>query len=212
MIEFIKGKQDGNITKELIKARQLEQSMLRFTRIFQSENTYQRDDSSVEYSCVMSEAYGDIAVEHMGPRYGPIGGNERAYALLKGRFTKDDLTVLITEDVSGWRQQIPITKNGNLIYFSMPPFPYSQYDRAVTNITIYYKGEELYQSPFLYKGALDQELAELNLSDSTADTNGPSTSSTFNAFDFFSATGACPVTSSSRKSSTAKHTKRLNKK
>jgi hypothetical protein len=51
--------------------------MLRFTRIFQSkQNTYQRDDNNVEYSCVMSEVYGDIDVEHMSPRYEPIGENE----------------------------------------------------------------------------------------------------------------------------------------
>lgn len=156
MIEYIKSKQDDNITKGLIKTRQLEQSMLRFTRIFQSEkDNYQRDESSTEYSCIMSEAYGDIGVEHMGPKFGPMSGNERLYVLVKGRISKDDITIMITEDVTNWRQQVPFTKNGNLIYFSMPPYPYSQYNRAVTNITIYYKGEELYQSPFVYKGALD---------------------------------------------------------
>jgi hypothetical protein len=225
MIEFIKKKQEGNITKELIKNRQLEQSMLRFTRIYLADkNTFQRDDNSVEYSCIMSEAYGDIAVEHMGPRYGPIGGNETVYCVVKGRVSKDDLTVFVTEDGIGWRQQISITKNGNVVYFSMPAFPYSQYDRAVTNITIYYKGEELYQSPYVYKGSLDrksflilsnlffcfvvEELAALNLTDSSA----PSTSNTFNALDFFSTTGVCPVRNSSKKSSTTKSTKRLNNK
>jgi hypothetical protein len=158
MIEYIKSKQDGTITKDLIKTRQLEQSMLRFTRIFQSEqNTFQRDDESVEYSGVMSEAYGDVAVEHMGPRFAPMGGNERAYALLKGRFSKDDVTVFITEDTTGWRQQVPITKNGNLVYFVIPPFPYSQFDRAVTNIFMYYKGEEFHQAPFIYTGSLDRK-------------------------------------------------------
>jgi len=166
----------------------------------------------VEYSGVMSEAYGDVAVEHMGPPYGPMGGNERVYTLLKGRIVKDDITIFVAEDVSGWRQQLPFTKNGNLVYFSMPPFPYSQFDRAVTTITIYYKGEELYHSAYVYKGSLDQELAELNLNDSTVPTNNPSTSNSLNAMDFFSATGACPVTSLSRKSSTAKRTKRLNNK
>ncbi len=83
MVEYIKSKQDGNITKDLIKARQLEQSMRRFTRIFQDDkNTYQRDDNSVEYSCVMSEAYGDVGIEHIGPKCGPMGGNERVYALV----------------------------------------------------------------------------------------------------------------------------------
>jgi hypothetical protein len=57
MIEYIKAKQDETITKELIRTRQLDQSMLRFTRFYQDEkNAYIRDDSSVEYSCLMSES------------------------------------------------------------------------------------------------------------------------------------------------------------
>ena len=55
MVEYIKSKQDETITKDLIRSRQLDQSMLRFTRIYQSANTYERDESSVEYSHVMSE-------------------------------------------------------------------------------------------------------------------------------------------------------------
>jgi hypothetical protein len=56
MIELIKGKQDDVITKELIRTRQLEHSMLRFTRIFQvGKGNFQRDDGSAEYSSVMSE-------------------------------------------------------------------------------------------------------------------------------------------------------------
>ncbi len=55
MIELIKSKQDDVITKKLIRLRQLDQSMLRFTRFYQSENTFERDESSVEYSHVMSE-------------------------------------------------------------------------------------------------------------------------------------------------------------
>jgi hypothetical protein len=98
-----------------------------------------------------------VSVEHLGPRYGPLGGNERVYALLKGRVSKDDLTVFVQEELTGWRQQISFTKNGNLVYFAMPAFPYSQFDRAVTSITIYYKGEELYQSRFLYKASLDRK-------------------------------------------------------
>ena len=156
MIEYIKGKQDGNITKDLIKNRQLEQSMLRFTRIYQADkNTYERDENSVEYSRVMTEAYGDISVEHIGPKYGPMCGNETVYAVLKGRIFKDDITVTVTNPTIGWHQQPSITKNGNIVYFTMPPFPYPQMGRAVTNIKIYYKGEELYQSPLIYKGDLD---------------------------------------------------------
>ncbi|CAF2403697.1 unnamed protein product [Rotaria sp. Silwood2] len=210
MIEFIKSKQDDIITKDLIKTRQLDQSMLRFTRIYQDEkDTYKRDENSTAYSCVMSEAYGDVCVEHMGPTYGPMCGNERVYTLLKGRILKDDITVFLTETQTGWHQQLPFIKNGNLVYFSMPSYPFPRSEQAIANITIFYKGEELYQSSYLYKGSLDQALAQLNINDSTSSDNDSSAS---DAFNFFSATGACPVRASSRKLSTAKSTKRLKNK
>jgi hypothetical protein len=57
MIELIKSKQDGYLTKELIRERQLEKSKLRFTRIFRHENgSYCQDEASIVYSCVMTES------------------------------------------------------------------------------------------------------------------------------------------------------------
>jgi hypothetical protein len=179
MIELIKGKQDDVITKELIRTRQLERSMLRFTRIFQvGKGNFQRDDGSAEYSSVMSEgkgkkgihfsfdnkcffiflAYGDVDIEHMGPRYGPMSGQEMLYMVLKGRILKSDLKIEITESLTGWNYSVEnFTKNGNVVYFLMPAFPYSlQCETIKATIIIYYKGEELSQSPYLYKGSLDR--------------------------------------------------------
>ena len=57
MMELIKSKQNGVITKNVIRTRKLHQSMLRFTRIYQDENgKFQRDIDSEEYSCVMTES------------------------------------------------------------------------------------------------------------------------------------------------------------
>jgi len=64
----------------------------------------------------------------------------------------------------------------------------------------------------LFNYCLVEELAALGLNDSTSNGNSPTTSDTFNAVDFFSATGARPTVSSSRKSSTTKRPKRLNDK
>ena len=56
LIEYIKPKQEGNITKELIKTRELYQSMLRFTRFYQlCDGSYQRDENSTVYSTLMTE-------------------------------------------------------------------------------------------------------------------------------------------------------------
>ena len=55
-IELIKAKQGGGITKQLIRDEQLEQSKLRFTRIFlNKENQHVRDDITTEYSSLMTE-------------------------------------------------------------------------------------------------------------------------------------------------------------
>jgi hypothetical protein len=247
MIELIKSKQDDVITKELIRSRQLEQSMLRFTRIYQvGKGDFQRDDGSEEYSTVMTEgnwrtffcskekffciflAYGDVDIEHMGPRYGPMGGQEMVYAVLKGRILKNDLTIDVTENMTGWSYRVDnFTKNGNVVYFLMPAFPYPQVDQITANIIINYKGEELIQSAYLYKGSIDrmysifqfklwvisfflaEDLAQLCLSDPS--TGSGSMSNNFNPFNFFTGTGACP-TLKSRKTSTCKPPKRLNKK
>jgi hypothetical protein len=94
----------------------------------------------------------------MGPRYGPMSGQEMVYIVLKGRILKNDLKIEITESLTGWSYSVEnFTKNGNVVYFLMPAFPYSlQCDTIKANIIIYYKGDELFQSPYLYKGSLDR--------------------------------------------------------
>jgi hypothetical protein len=63
-MELIKSKQDDVITKDLIRTRQLENSILKFTRIFQlGKGNFQRDEGSTEYSSVMSE--GMINIEFL---------------------------------------------------------------------------------------------------------------------------------------------------
>ncbi|CAF1057030.1 unnamed protein product [Adineta steineri] len=177
-IGFIKSKQDEIITKDLIKTRKLDQSILRFTHCYyQSEtNILERDESSTEYSCIMKEACVDIAVESVDPGYGPMCGNETVHARTKGPITKKDITVVVSKDDIGWSEQVSFTKDGNFIYFSMPPYPFSQVARAQANVTINYKGDELYQSAYVYIRSLDQELALLNLNDSPAIVNEPSSS------------------------------------
>ncbi|CAF2647842.1 unnamed protein product [Rotaria sp. Silwood2] len=210
MIEMIKSKQDNIITKELIRSRQLEQSMFRFTRIFQvGKGEFQRDEGSTEYSSIMIEAYGDVEIEHMGPRYGPMCGQEMVYLVLKGRILKNDLKIEIIENLNSWYHSVEnFTKNGNIIYFPMPAFPFPQFDTMKVNILIYYKGEELHQATYLYKGSLDQELAELRLNDPDATTVSVPIPRNFDPFDFITATGIYP-TSSPRKTLTLKRTKGL---
>lgn len=250
MIELIKAKQDNVLTKEVIRTRQLEHSMLRFTRIFQEgKGLYQRDEGSTEYSSVMSEgkerisnfsfinkicfclAYGDVNIEHMGPKYGPMTGQEMVYIVLKGRILKNDLKIEVKESLTGWEYSVEnFTKNGNVIYFLMPAFPYSmQFETAKASIIVYYKGDELHESPYLYKGSLDrkyllvrnshffhmffflffaEELEALRISNQATTATASVTSNTFDLFGFLSATNA-HANPSSKKKSSAKTPKRL---
>ena len=93
----------------------------------------------------------------MGPRYGPISGQEMVYIVLKGRILKTDLKIEITENTTNWSHSIDnFTKNGNVVYFLMPAFRYPQLINVTASIIIYYKGDELSQTTYLYKGSLDR--------------------------------------------------------
>jgi len=185
LIEYIKGKQDDVITKDLIRTRQLDHSMLRFTRILGlGKDNFLRDETTVQYSTVMQEAYGDVEIEHIGPRYGPMCGNEMVYAILKGRILKNDITIHVYEENANWNHQIVnFTKSGNVIYFLMPAFPFQQCERTTAYISVNYKGTPIDRYPYLYNRSLDQELAALHIS------NEPKQ---FDALDLIAETGAVP--------------------
>ena len=61
----------------------------------------------------------------MGPRYGSMYGQEMVFIVFKGRIVKDDISIIIFEQTTGWSQNIEkFTLNGSTIYFTMPSFPY----------------------------------------------------------------------------------------
>ncbi len=173
MIELVKSKQDHIITKKLIRTRKLDQSMLCFTRIYEDESGKLCEDiANQEYSCIMTESkkrnsmkiyfmflidYGDIAVEGMGPRYGPMSGQEIVYITFKNRIVKEDLSITISGQTINWSQEInDITLSGNIIYFPMPAFPCPQMNRAKVNVTIFLKKEKFYESTYLYLNLIDR--------------------------------------------------------
>ncbi|CAF1240598.1 unnamed protein product [Rotaria sordida] len=173
MIELIKSKQDDVITKKLIRLRKLDQSMLRFTRIYQDKyGNYQRDVNSEEYSCIMTENYGDVAVEHVGPRYGPMCEQSMIFIVLKGRVSKNDLSIIVCEQTTMWSQKIKkFILNSNIIYFPMPAFPYSCMNYIKASINIYYKNQQFHESTYLYMNSLDKELVDLDLNDTNSHIN-----------------------------------------
>jgi hypothetical protein len=102
-------------------------------------------------------AYGDVEVEHMGPRYGPMSGQEMVYMVLKGRILKGDLKIEVTDPNIRWSSPVTnFTKNGNVVYFLMPAYPCPQGETVKATIIVYYKDDELFQSAYLYKQSLDR--------------------------------------------------------
>lgn len=95
----------------------------------------------------------------MGPRFGPMSGQEMVYMVLKGRILKSDLKIEVLVQQTGWRSAVTnFTKNGNVIYFLMPAYPHPYAETIQASIVVYYKGEELCQNTYLYKQSLDREL------------------------------------------------------
>jgi len=210
-IEFIKGKQDGVITKKIIQEEQLDKSKLRFTRLYfdKQQNAYQRDESSTEYSCLMVEAYADVSVEHFGPRYGSKLG-ENVYMLMKGQVQRDDLIVEISESTSGLYDRPTLTKNGNLVLLKMPDAQHILGNEVTADVKVFYKGEQLFQTSYVFTSAVDDLLSRLRISETSSTSTSNDNRLSMNAFDFFAATGAHPT--SRANSNGKKSTKRLEKK
>ena len=121
-------------------------------------NEQERDSFELEewpFFFFLVLAVADVAVEHLGPLYGPMSG-DKVYMLLKGRLLKDELVIEVTEDITGLHERPTYTKSCNLVYFTMPAFTHSQLDRAVAHITVYYKGDEIYRKPYSYNESLDR--------------------------------------------------------
>ncbi|CAF1917069.1 unnamed protein product [Rotaria magnacalcarata] len=158
MMELIKSKQDDIITKKVIRSQKLDQSLLRFTRIYRNQHgEYQRDENSKVFSCIMQESYGDVSVENMSPQYGPMCGQTMVFIVFKGRVAKDDLSFIICEPTTNSSEQIKkFTLNGTVVYFPMPSAPFPSMNNIKTSIHIYFKNERIHELDFVYMNFSDQ--------------------------------------------------------
>ena len=177
-IQLIKSKQDNYINKDLIRQRELYISMLRFTRTyFDKDGVYHRDEESTAYSCNMTESknanfyfrtsiellyfleYCDVAVVHVNPKYGPLGGHQQLNVVVTGLKASDrnKLSIEIVEKTRKWTCSVKeFDFFGNSISFTMPGFPYPSTNNILTSILIYYNGEAIHEAPFVYILALDR--------------------------------------------------------
>ncbi|CAF3515262.1 unnamed protein product [Adineta steineri] len=210
MIELIKSKLNDTVTKELIRTKSLHQSMLRFTRFYRDGYTFVRDTDSTEYSCVMTESYGDITIDHMGPQYGPMHQEQKIFIIFKGRIAKGDISIIISEENDVWRQKIKkIILIGNVIYFTLPPCVQPRIPRVRANITVNFKDMELRHSKYVYMNTIDQEIQNIGMDNMTSNS---STSIQTNSCLNDMVVNIDGTTSTSRKISKNKPKKRLNSK
>ncbi|CAF1214092.1 unnamed protein product [Adineta steineri] len=164
LIEFVKCKQDDQITKEVIKERQLNKSKLRFTRYYQTtDGSYERDESSIIDSIVMTEEYGKFRVEDVFPLDGPMQSKRKICIETKGPLPNDFKTNLVVNiignDINWSRKGDEIKKNGNNFSFEMPVLPNVHMNRLEAKINIEYKQNQIYQANYLYISSLDRELS-----------------------------------------------------
>lgn len=177
-IQLIKSKQNDYITGDLIRRRELYISMLRFTRIYLEKDCgYYRDEASTGYSCEMTESkdanfyfmvfleilffleYSDVAVVHVNPRCGPLGGCQQLNVVLTGLKAQDrkKLSIEIVENTCEWKYNIKAFHiAGNSIWFSMPAFPHPSTNNILTSILIYFDGDAIHEAPFVYIPMLDR--------------------------------------------------------
>ncbi|CAF1165462.1 unnamed protein product [Adineta steineri] len=164
-IEFVKCKQDGKIiTKEKIKQRQLNESKLRFTRFYRTDNgSYVPDTTTIIYSDQMKEDYGPFCVKDVFPLYGPLRSHQKVCIETKGPpsqdFKNSFLINIIINDMN-WSYQIEeFNKNGNIVTFYMPVPPNLPMNHIEATINIGYEQNVIYQANYLYISGLDEVLA-----------------------------------------------------
>ncbi|CAF1094917.1 unnamed protein product [Adineta steineri] len=184
-IEFVKCKQDGKIiTKEKIKQRQLNESKLRFTRFYRTDNgSYVPDTTTIIYSDQMKEDYGKFSVKDIFPLYGPLRSHQKVCIETKGPpsedFKNNFLINIIINDMN-WSYQIEeFNKNGNIVTFYMPVPPNLPMNHVEATINIGYEQNVIYQANYLYISGLDEVLASKtsNESDERAAVNFSSSNS-----------------------------------
>ncbi|CAF1457995.1 unnamed protein product [Adineta ricciae] len=160
-IEFIKGKQVGEITKEKISKEQLNLSKLSFTCMHRLPNgSYVADEATTAYSDTMAEKYGEFKILDVFQKYGPMCGNQKVCIETKGPLPKDykQNLVLKIQD-NGHESSIPIEKmqkNGNNFTFLMPKYPDPFCERATVRITIEYEQDVIYEDDYTYLRILDR--------------------------------------------------------
>ncbi|CAF1454471.1 unnamed protein product [Adineta ricciae] len=163
-IEFIKGKQVGEITKEKISKEQLNLSKLSFTCMYHlSDGTYVADEDTTAYSDTMAEKYGEFKILDVFQKYGPMCGNQKVCIETKGPLPKDykqNLALIIQDN--GRDFLIPVKKmqkNGNNFTFLMPKYLNPSCERATVRIRIEYEQDVIYEDGYTYLRSLDREFA-----------------------------------------------------
>lgn len=96
---------------------------------------------------------------HVCPDYGPMFRPSMVSILLKGRLSREGISITVSEP--GKKSCTNIQKfilTGNSIYFEMPYYFSSNKNQMIVNINIYYKKKKLYESQYLYTQTLDRKL------------------------------------------------------
>ena len=103
--------------------------------------------------------YGDVQVQHVNPELGPMGGNYLLDVVFTGLKAKDKgkLSFEIYEQTNRWVHKIAnFETTGNTIHFLMPAFPHPRSKSVMTSVIVYFEGEVIKESPYLYDARIDR--------------------------------------------------------
>lgn len=87
-----------------------------------------------------------------------MGGNQQLNVVFTGLKAQNRKRLFfeIIEHTTKWNFKITTFYFvGNTIYFPMPAFPYPSKNDILTSVLVYYEGEAIDESPFVYSAPLD---------------------------------------------------------
>lgn len=95
----------------------------------------------------------------MGPQVGPMSSNHSVHIVFKSLTggDKKKLSFEISEQTIGWTHKITnFDSTGSTIHILMPACSILPIRDFLVSIIVYYEGEQIYESPYLYDADLDR--------------------------------------------------------
>ena len=100
--------------------------------------------------------YGNVSIDGVSPKCGPMNEEVLMFVNLKGRVTKNDLKVFLTMPNNDWRYNVEtLTVNAAVAYFKLPSCPVPNQRKVKIDVHIHFRGQPIHSCPFYYLSCID---------------------------------------------------------